>query len=112
MKRPQESGDEHWGKVLYCDPPQHFPEVKYYWTRDVFPLFVDDDNERVFTSYDGSLYFSALERLDEGNYSCNVQSNASNMGRVGPYFPLRVKSHCEYFCYWAFQTQVKKPQLN
>ncbi len=40
-----------------------------------------------FSSY---LYFSALEKIDMGNYSCSVQSSVSNNGRNGPFFQLEV----------------------
>lgn len=96
LKRSEERGDQNWGKAIYCDPPQHFPGVKYNWAREYFPNFVEED-KRVFVSYDGALYFSALETIDRGNYSCNVQSEASNTGRNGPFFPLRVDPHCNYY---------------
>lgn len=96
LKRSEESGEQNWGKAVYCDPPQHYPGVKYYWARDYFPNFVEED-KRVFSSNDGTLYFSALEPIDRGNYSCNVQSIASDTGRNGPFFPLRVEPHCEYW---------------
>lgn len=95
LKRPDERGDQHWGKAVYCDPPQHFPDVKYYWARDYFPNFVDED-QRVFVSNDGALYFSALEPIDHGKYSCNVQSTAADNGRNGPFFPLKVDSHATF----------------
>ncbi|XP_015510203.1 contactin [Neodiprion lecontei] len=95
LQRSQEKGDQNWGKAIYCDPPQHFPGVKYYWTRDYFPNFVEED-KRVFVSNDGALYFSALESIDQGNYSCNVQSVASDTGRNGPFFPLRVNPHSTF----------------
>ncbi|XP_017890877.1 contactin [Ceratina calcarata] len=95
LKRSEERGDENWGKAVYCDPPQHFPGVKYYWARDYFPNFVEED-KRVFVSYDGALYFSALEMIDRGSYSCNVQSIASDTGRNGPFFPLRVDPHSSF----------------
>ncbi|XP_011135668.2 contactin [Harpegnathos saltator] len=95
LKRSEERGDNHWGKAVYCDPPQHFPGVKYYWARDYFPNFVEED-KRVFVSHDGALYFSALETIDRGNYSCNVQSVASDTGRNGPFFPLRVDMHSSF----------------
>lgn len=68
--------------------------VKYDWVRDSFPRFVEED-KRVFVSFDGALYFSALERIDAANYSCSVKSYASDTGRNGPYFPLYVNSHCK-----------------
>ncbi|XP_076173707.1 contactin-like [Ptiloglossa arizonensis] len=95
LKRSEERGDQNWGKAVYCDPPQHFPGVKYYWARDYFPNFVEED-KRVFVSHDGALYFSALEMIDRGNYSCNVQSVASDTGRNGPFFPLRVDPHSSF----------------
>jgi hypothetical protein len=52
----------------------------------------------VFVSYDGALYFSALENIDRGNYSCNVQSNVSDKGRNGPFFPLRVQPYRKFSC--------------
>lgn len=95
LKRSAESGDMNWGKSLFCDPPQHFPGVKYYWSRDFFPNFVQED-QRVFVSSDGALYFSALETVDRANYSCTVQSLVSATGRNGPFFELRVKPHPNY----------------
>ena len=31
LKRSSETGLEHWGKAIYCDPPQYFPDIQYYW---------------------------------------------------------------------------------
>lgn len=95
LKRSPETGNQNWGKVLYCDPPTYFPSVNFYWARDKFPNLVEED-KRVFVSYDGGLYFSALENIDYGNYSCNVQSNVSDKGRNGPLFELRVISNSNY----------------
>lgn len=89
LRRSPEAGNQNWGKVVYCDPPGHFPSVKYYWSRDYFPNFVEED-KRVFVSQDGALYFSALESIDRGNYSCSVQAEFSDTGRNGPFFQLRV----------------------
>lgn len=95
LKRSPEIGEMNWGKAIFCDPPSHFPDVKYYWSRDFFPNLVEED-QRVFVSYDGALYFSKLESIDRANYSCNVKSVVSDTGRNGPYFPLRVKPHPNY----------------
>ena len=95
LKRGEERGDEHWGKAIYCDPPQHYPGVNYYWVRESFPRFVEED-QRVFVSYDGALYFSSLESIDVANYSCYVQSTASDTGRNGPFFPLYMNNHCRF----------------
>lgn len=89
LKRSPESGLENWGKAIACDPPQYYPEVIYSWAREYFPNFVEED-KRVFVSYDGALYFSALETIDGGNYSCAVQSQGSDIGKNGPFFPLKV----------------------
>lgn len=96
LKRSVEIGDLNWGKAIYCDPPNHFPSVKYSWSRDYFPNFVEEDT-RVFVSNDGSLYFSALETIDRANYSCSIQSEFSDSGRNGPFFPLRINPHCKCF---------------
>lgn len=95
LKRSAEQGESNWGKAVFCDPPQNYPGVKYYWSRDFFPNFVEED-QRVFVSYDGALYFTALESIDRANYSCTVQSLVSGTGRNGPFFPLRVKPHPNY----------------
>ncbi|KAK9889197.1 hypothetical protein WA026_004476 [Henosepilachna vigintioctopunctata] len=95
LKRSPESGDQNWGKSLYCDPPTHFPMVRYSWSRDYFPNFVEED-KRVFVSYDGALYFSALETIDKAMYSCSVISEFSDSGRNGPFFPLNVNPHSSY----------------
>ena len=47
-------------------------------------------------SHDGGLYFSALETIDKGNYSCSVQAEYSDTGKSGPFFQLMVKPHCKY----------------
>lgn len=94
MKRAAETGDMNWGKAIFCDPPTHYPSVKYYWSRNYFPNFVEEDR-RVFVSYDGALYFSALEEVDRANYSCTVKT-VSDTGRTGPLFPLRVNPHSNY----------------
>ena len=65
------------------------PRVNYYWTRNSFPNFVEEDR-RVFVSHDGNIYFSTIEKIDRANYSCNVQSVISSTGRTGPFFPLVV----------------------
>ena len=43
LRRSDEVGHENWGKAISCDPPQHFPAIKYYWSRDYFPNFVEED---------------------------------------------------------------------
>ncbi|KAL1492741.1 hypothetical protein ABEB36_010948 [Hypothenemus hampei] len=95
LKRSPEVGDLNWGKAIYCDPPNHFPAVKYSWSRDYFPNFVEEDR-RVFVSNDGALYFSALEIIDMASYSCSIQSEFSDSGRNGPFFPLQVNPHSNY----------------
>ena len=92
LRRSNEVGRENWGKAISCDPPHHFPDVKYYWARDYFPNFVEEDR-RVMVSFDGYIYFTALENIDRGNYSCNVQSAVSNAGRNGPFFTIDVLPH-------------------
>ncbi|XP_028968580.1 contactin [Galendromus occidentalis] len=89
-KRAPDTGREYWGKSIACDEPQHYPKVNYYWTRNSFPNFVEEDR-RVFVSHDAHLYFSSLEKIDNGNYSCNVQSDISDTGRTGPFFPVIVE---------------------
>ncbi|XP_026492779.2 contactin [Vanessa tameamea] len=95
QKRPVESGKQYWGKVMYCDPPSYYPSVNFLWARNYFPNLVEEDR-RVFVSYDGGLYFSALENIDRGNYSCNVMSKVSDAGRNGPFFPLLVYPNSDY----------------
>ncbi len=95
LRRSNEIGRENWGKAISCDAPHHYPDVKYYWARDYFPNLVEEDR-RVMVSYDGYIYFSALENIDRGNYSCNVQSSEFNIGRNGPFFQIDVLPHPNY----------------
>lgn len=95
LRRSNEVGRENWGKAISCDPPHHFPAIKYYWARDYFPNFVEEDR-RVMVSFDGYIYFTALENIDKGNYSCSVQSSVSNIGRNGPFFTIDVLPHPNY----------------
>ncbi|XP_077497058.1 contactin [Amblyomma americanum] len=88
--RAPDSGKEFWGKSVSCDPPQYNPAVHYFWVRNAFPDFVQED-PRVFMSHDGNLYFASLEKNDDANYSCNVQSRISSTGRTGPFFHLAVE---------------------
>jgi len=95
LRRSNEIGDENWGKAIKCDAPHHYPDVKYYWVRNSFPNFVEEDR-RVMVSHDGYLYFTALENIDKGNYSCIVQSAVSSTGRNGPFFTIDVRPHPNY----------------
>ena len=70
------------------------PDVHYLWVRDYFPNFVEED-QRVFVSHDGHLYFSSLETIDQAEYMCNVKSTISENGKIGPKFRLDVEAHCE-----------------
>lgn len=62
--------------------------------RNIFPNFVEED-QRVFVSYDGNLYFSSLEKVDAARYSCTVQSIISSSGRTGPFFDFTVEAACK-----------------
>uniref|UniRef100_A0A8W7PC28 Contactin n=1 Tax=Anopheles coluzzii TaxID=1518534 RepID=A0A8W7PC28_ANOCL len=95
LQRAPEKGEENWGKALVCEEPQHYPDVKFYWSRNYFPNFVYED-QRVFVSHDGSLYFSSLEVMDRANYSCTVMSTVSDTGRNGPFFELSVSPSPHY----------------
>ncbi|XP_034660688.1 contactin [Drosophila subobscura] len=95
LKRSAETSEMNWGKSIFCDPPQHYPDIRYYWARDYFPNFVEED-QRVFVSRDGALYFSFIETVDRANYSCTVQTLVSDTGRNGPFFPLRVTPNSNY----------------
>lgn len=92
LKRSVEYGQQNWGKSIFCDPPEFYPKVKFYWARSRFPDLVEED-KRVFVSFDGALYFAALEQIDQGNYSCNVLSEGkeASAGKNGPVFPLIVQ---------------------
>ncbi|KAL1485341.1 hypothetical protein MTO96_047343, partial [Rhipicephalus appendiculatus] len=41
--RAGDSGKEFWGKSVSCDPPQFNPAVHYFWVRNAFPDFVQED---------------------------------------------------------------------
>lgn len=38
LKRSTENGLEHWGKAIYCDPPQYFPDIQYYWVSYIIKI--------------------------------------------------------------------------
>ncbi|KAA0195696.1 hypothetical protein HAZT_HAZT002034 [Hyalella azteca] len=95
LKRSPEQGNQFWGKAIFCDPPQHYPDVLYYWARNYFPNLVEEDS-RTMVSYDGNLYFSYLDFIDRGRYSCNVKSTVSGVGKNGPLFTLEVLPHPNY----------------
>ncbi|CAB4066316.1 unnamed protein product [Lepeophtheirus salmonis] len=95
LRRNYETGDINWGKSISCDPPQYFPLVKFYWNRDYFPNYVEEDR-RIMVSYDGNLYFSSVEKIDEGNYSCSVQSSVASSAPVAGQY---VRMECISFGY-------------
>lgn len=72
------------------------PVVRYYWARDYFPNFIEEDR-RTMASFDGNLYFSYLDFIDVGRYSCNVfhstASGISDIGKNGPFFNIEVYPH-------------------
>lgn len=69
--------------------------MNYYWARNYFPNLVEEDS-RTMVSYDGNLYFSYLDFIDRGRYSCNVKSTVSAVGKNGPIFTLEVLPHPNY----------------
>ncbi|XP_022915290.2 contactin isoform X1 [Onthophagus taurus] len=95
LKRAAEQGDHNWGKVMGCDPPKFFGKVRYLWSREYFPNLVEED-ERVFVSRDGGLYFSSLETIDRGVYGCSVNALYSDTGKNGPFFQLKVNPQSSY----------------
>ena len=66
LRRSDEIGSENWGKAISCDPPQHFPDIKYYWARDYFPNFVEEDR-RVMVSVDRG-HHKMLKSYNCANY--------------------------------------------
>lgn len=82
---------------MSCIDSIFYAGVKYYWARSRFPDLVEED-KRVFVSYDGALYFAALEQIDQGNYSCNVLGEGKNaaVGKNGPVFPILVQPNGKY----------------
>lgn len=70
-------------------------DVRYYWARTYFPNLVEEDR-RTMVSQDGNLYFSYLDMIDNGKYSCNVQSTVSGIGKNGPFFNLDVVAHRKF----------------
>ncbi|CAG7734727.1 unnamed protein product [Allacma fusca] len=95
LTRSTDQAKQYWGKSIFCDAPQHFPGVYYLWARKYFPNLVEED-QRVFVSYDGNLYISAVDMSDQDTYSCNVQSKVSPTGRNGPFFKLQVTPNANY----------------
>ena len=41
LKRSNEKALEHWGKAIYCDPPQYFPDIQYYWVKNKYNRIID-----------------------------------------------------------------------
>lgn len=95
LKRSSETAEMNSGKSIFCDPPGHYPDIQYYWSRNYFPNLVEED-QRVFVSHDGTLYFSYIEQVDSANYSCTVQTLVSDTGRNGPFFDLKVEANSNY----------------
>lgn len=90
-RRSHDTANTNWGKTVSCDPPRHHPRGTFFWTKNGLPNIIKDEDPRIFVSNDGNLYFSTIEAVDRGNYSCNVQSAISGSGRTGPSFYLEVE---------------------
>lgn len=90
-RRSHDTANTNWGKTVSCDPPRHHPRGTFFWTKNGLPNIIKDEDPRIFVSNDGNLYFSTVEEVDRGNYSCNVQSAISGSGRTGPSFYLEVE---------------------
>ena len=61
LRRSDEVGHENWGKAISCDPPQHFPDIKYYWSRDYFPNFVEEDRRVMVSNHQ---YYILIDNID------------------------------------------------
>ena len=75
LRRSDEVGHENWGKAISCDPPQHFPDIKYYWSRDYFPNFVEEDRRvmvRIKLRYPTPFQHFHLNIFKYQNLSCNI----------------------------------------
>lgn len=90
-RRSNDNAVTNWGKTLSCDPPHHHPRGTFFWTKNGLPNIIKDDDSRIFVSNDGNLYFSSIETVDRGHYSCNLQSAISGNGRTGPSFYMEVE---------------------
>ena len=85
---------QNCGKCVSCDA-SNYPSTDYKWMKDSFSNIVKDD-ERVFTSEDGTLCFSTLKVGDAGNYSCTRKILMSDAGRTETFFPLEVYPSGKY----------------
>ena len=97
LRRTDEFGSENWGKAISCDPPQYFPDVKFYWARDYFPNFVEEDR-RVMVSYDGNLYFSSLEKIDQVSNPNKNFHTLKESKRIVFFSPGKLLLQCSKFC--------------
>ncbi|CAH4035672.1 unnamed protein product [Pieris brassicae] len=98
QKRSVESGKQYWGKVMYCDPPSYYPSVNFLWARNYFPNLVEEDR-RVFVSYDGGLYFSALETIDRDYQQLKFPNNFPKVFPEAPVVGQEVRLECVSFGY-------------
>uniref|UniRef100_A0A0N5A0L5 Contactin n=1 Tax=Parastrongyloides trichosuri TaxID=131310 RepID=A0A0N5A0L5_PARTI len=79
--------DDNTGTRIECLAPKHYPKsYSYTWLHsDSTEKFVSQ-NERVFISMDGSLFFSYNIKSDSKTYACSIALDTIGSGQYGPFF--------------------------
>ncbi|CEF70695.1 Contactin [Strongyloides ratti] len=79
--------NENIGSKIECQAPKHYPKsYSFSWLHsDSTEKFVSQ-NERVFISMDGTLFFSYNIKSDAKTYACSIALDTIGSGQYGPFF--------------------------
>uniref|UniRef100_A0AAF5DN81 EB domain-containing protein n=1 Tax=Strongyloides stercoralis TaxID=6248 RepID=A0AAF5DN81_STRER len=79
--------NENMGSKIECQAPKHYPKsYSFSWLHsDSTEKFVSQ-NERIFISMDGTLYFSYNIKSDAKTYACSIALDTIGSGQYGPFF--------------------------
>ncbi|MFH4975502.1 hypothetical protein AB6A40_002211 [Gnathostoma spinigerum] len=81
------------GARIECEAPAHYPPTQSYsWMRDDQTSRFIPQDDRIFISRDGTLYFSYILQEDATSYACSLALTSTQSGHYGPFFNLRLSN--------------------
>ncbi|XP_070559759.1 contactin-5-like isoform X2 [Ptychodera flava] len=108
--QPPKTATENSGFMLECQPPDAFPDLTFFWYKNVESNFVRESG-RVMVASNGNLYFAKVEQQDSGDYYCVVKSSLDPAG-TGAGQDLRVSKPVQVSVLSSTFTGYKAPRVS